>query len=123
MMLRMQPLPENILWQISMTGAVTALPSAVYLMIEFKSVKTIFLGMTINFLIIFGAALYLAVRFGWFGISLLSVSLTFTICLSIYMLITILQLNSENSRIDTMNDALKKRFGDNSESDNRKKKD
>lgn len=112
MMLRMQPLPENILWQISMIGAVTAFSSAIYMMIEFKSVKTILLGMTVNFLLIFGVSLYLALRFGWFTLSLLSVSMTFTICLSVYMLIAILQLNSENNRIDNMNDALKKRFGD-----------
>ncbi len=112
MMLRMQPLPENILWQISMIGAVTAFTSAIYMMIEFKSVKTILLGMAVNFLLIFGISLYLALRFGWFTLSLLSVSMTFTICLSVYMLIAILQLNSENNRIDNMNDALKKRFGD-----------
>ncbi|MCQ2470196.1 MAG: DUF3021 domain-containing protein [Ruminococcus sp.] len=117
MMLRMQPLPENILWQISMIGAVTALTSAIYMMIEFKSVKTILLGMTVNFLLIFGVSLYLALHFGWFTLSLLSASMTFTICLSVYMLIAILQLNSENNRIDNMNDALKKRFGDDKTND------
>ena len=117
MMLKMQPLPLNILWQISMIGALTAFVSSIYIMIEFKSVKTILIGMTVNFMFVFGITLALILYFGWITLSLLSVSMTFLICLSVYMLITILQLNSENNRVEIMNDALKERFSDEKTSD------
>ena len=70
-----QQMENVILWQILLSGFITALPTAVLLCLDPKSVRASVILWVIHFLLIFFITLMLLKMFGWCRITPMSVYL------------------------------------------------
>lgn len=105
-----QPMADNILWQILFSGFITALPTAILLCLDTKSVKLSIILWVIHFLLIFLITLLLLKMFGWCRITPLSVFLTFAAVVFIYSFTCSVHYLVARKHTGWMNKQLKKRY-------------
>ena len=105
-----QPMADTILWQIIFSGFITALPTAILLCFDPKSVKLSIMLWVTHFLLIFLITLLLLKMFGWCRITPLSVSLTFAAVVFIYLFTCSVHYLVARKHTAWMNKQLKKRY-------------
>lgn len=105
-----QPMADTILWQIIFSGFITALPTAILLCFDPKSVKLSLMLWFTHFLLIFLITLLLLKMFGWCRITPLSVSLTFAAVVFIYFFTCSVHYLVARKHTAWMNKQLKKRY-------------
>ncbi len=103
----------TLLWEILLSGFITALPSAVLLCFDPKSVKKSALLWITHFLLIFLTTLLLLYMFGWCRITPLSVLLTFVAVVFIYGFTCFVHYMVDRKHTALMNQQLKKRYLEN----------
>ncbi len=103
---------SSLLWEILLSGFVTALPSAALLCFDQKSVRKSLLLWVIHFLLIFFITLMLLKMFGWCSITPLSVLLTFVAVICIYFFTCFVHYLVDRKHTALMNQQLKNRYAD-----------
>ena len=105
-----QQMDSIILWEILLSGFITALPTAILLCLDTKSVKTSLILWVIHFLLIFCITLLLLKMFGWCRITPLSALLTFLAVVFIYVFTCSVHYLIDRKHTTLMNQQLKKRY-------------
>ena len=101
---------STLLWEILLSGFITALPSAVLLCFDQKSVKKSVLLWGIHFILIYFITLMLIKMFGWCRITPMSVFLTFVAVVFIYFFTCLVHYLVDRKHTALMNQQLKKRY-------------
>ena len=105
-----QQMENVILWQILLSGFITALPTALLLCFDPKSVKVSVILWVIHFLLIFFITLILLKMFGWCRITPTSLFLTFIAVLFIYFFTCSVHYLVAKKHTAWMNQQLKIRY-------------
>lgn len=105
-----QQMENVILWQILFSGFITALPTAILLCFDPKSVKVSVILWVIHFLLIFFITVMLLKMFGWCRITPLSVFLTFIAVVFIYFFTCSVHYLVARKHTAWMNQQLKNRY-------------
>lgn len=105
-----QQMDSVILWEILLSGLITALPSAILLCLDTKSVKLSWILWIVHFLLIFFITLLMLNLFGWCRITPLSVLLTFFAVVFIYLFTCFVHYLIDRKHTTLMNQQLKKRY-------------
>lgn len=105
-----QQMESVVLWQILLSGFITALPTAILLCFEPKSVKISIALWIAHFLLIFVITLLLLNMFGWCTITPQSVLLTFLAVVFIYLFTSFVHYLVDKKHTALMNQQLKQRY-------------
>jgi len=105
-----QQMDSVILWEILLSGIITALPSAILICLDTKSVRLSLLLWLAHFLLIFCITLLLLKMFGWCSITPLSVLITFLAVVFIYLFTSFVHYLVDRKHTALMNQQLKKRY-------------
>ena len=105
-----QQMESIILWQILLSGFITALPTAILLCFDPKSVKISMILWISHFMLIFVITLLLLKMFGWCSITPLSVMFTFLAVVFIYFFTCFVHYLVDRKHTALMNQQLKKRY-------------
>ncbi|HRR77698.1 MAG: DUF3021 family protein [Ruminococcus sp.] len=105
-----QQMDSIILWEILLSGIITALPSAVLICLDTKSVRLSVILWLAHFLLIFCITLLLLNMFGWCSITPLSVLITFLAVVFIYLFTSFVHYLVDRKHTALMNQQLKKRY-------------
>ena len=99
-----------ILWQILLSGLITALPSAVLICLDTKSVRLSWVLWIAHFLVIYAITLLMLHMFGWCSLTPLSALLTFFAVVFIYLFTCFVHYLIDKKHTTLMNQQLKKRY-------------
>ena len=99
-----------ILWQILLSGLITALPSAVLICLDTKSVRLSWILWIAHFLVIYAITLLMLHMFGWCSLTPLSALLTFFAVVFIYLFTCLVHYLIDKKHTTLMNQQLKKRY-------------
>lgn len=99
-----------ILWQILLSGLITALPSAVLICLDTKSVRLSWVLWIAHFLVIYAITLLMLHMFGWCSLTPLSALLTFFAVVFIYLFTCLVHYLIDKKHTTLMNQQLKKRY-------------
>ncbi|MBQ9906767.1 MAG: DUF3021 family protein [Oscillospiraceae bacterium] len=99
-----------ILWQILLSGLITALPSAALICLDTKSVRCSRVLWIAHFIVIYGITLLMLQMFGWCSITPLSALLTFFAVMFIYLFTCFVHYLIDKKHTMLMNQQLKKRY-------------
>ncbi|WP_295085167.1 DUF3021 family protein [Ruminococcus sp.] len=105
-----QQMGSEILWEILLSGFITALPTAILLCFDPKSVKISLILWIIHFLLILFITVMLLKMFCWCKITPLSVFLTFIAVVFIYFFTCSVHYLVAKKHTAWMNKQLKKRY-------------
>ena len=105
-----KPIDSSILWQILLSGLITALPSAVLICLDTKTEKLSWILWILHFCVIYGVTLVLLHAFGWCRITPLSALLTFFAVVFIYLFTCMVHYLIDKKHTTLMNEQLKKRY-------------
>jgi len=105
-----QPMNSIILWEILLSGLITALPSAVLVCLDTKTGKIVLLLWLVHFTLIFLISLLLIEVFGWYKITALSILLTFLAVVFIYLFTCFAHYLVDRRHVALMNQKLKQRY-------------
>ena len=105
-----QQMESVILWQILLSGFITALPTAILLCLDTRSAKLSMILWFTHFLLIFVITLLLLKMFGWCRITPLSALLTFLAVVFIYLFTCSVHYLVDRKHTTLMNEQLKKRY-------------
>ena len=105
-----QQMDSVILWEIMLSGFITALPTAVLICLDTKSIKLSLILWAVHFLLIFGITLLLLNMFGWCRITPMAVLLTFLSVVFIYVFTSFVHYLVDRKHTALMNQQLKKRY-------------
>jgi len=105
-----QQMDSMILWEILISGIITALPSALLVCFDAKSGKISLLLWFVHFMLIFFTTLILLKIFGWCSITPISVLITFLAVVFIYLFTCYLHYLIDRRHVSLMNQQLKKRY-------------
>lgn len=101
---------STILWQILLSGLITALPSAALICLDTKSVRRSWVLWIVHFIVIYGITLLMLRMFGWCSITPLSALLTFFAVVCIYLFTCFVHYLIDRKHTMLMNQQLKKRY-------------
>ena len=99
-----------ILWQILLSGLITALPSAALICLDTKSVRLSWILWITHFLVIYAITLLMLHMFGWCSLTPLSALLTFFAVVFIYLFTCLVHYLIDKKHTTLMNQQLKKRY-------------
>lgn len=99
-----------ILWQILLSGLITALPSAALICLDTKSVRLSWVLWIVHFLVIYAITLLMLHMFGWCSLTPLSALLTFFAVVFIYLFTCLVHYLIDKKHTTLMNQQLKKRY-------------
>lgn len=105
-----QQVSSYTLWEILLSGIITAIPSAILLYLDTKSVKLSVILWLIHFVLIYLTTLFLLKTFGWCEITPSSAGLTFFAVVFIYLFTGFVHYLSDKKNTVWMNQQLKKRY-------------
>ncbi len=105
-----------ILWQILLSGIITALPSAVLVCLDIKNGKILLALWFCHFLLIYFITLMLLKVFGWCDITSSSALLTFAAVVVIYSFTCLAHYIVDRKHVALMNKQLKQRYSENHKS-------
>jgi len=100
------------LWEILLSGIITAVPSTVLLYLDTKSVRLSVTLWLIHFLLIYLTTLFLLKTFGWCDITPVSAGFSFLAVVFIYLFTGFVHYLSDRKNTVWMNQQLKKRYAD-----------
>ena len=103
-------LDSVILWEILLSGIITALPTAVLICLDNKSVKLSWILWIVHFIVIYIITLTLLSVFGWCAVTAKSVLLTFLAVVFIYLFTCSVHYLVDRKHTSLMNKQLKKRY-------------
>jgi hypothetical protein len=101
---------STILWQILLSGLITALPSAALICLDTKSVRRSWVLWIVHSIVIYGITLLMLRMFGWCSITPISVLLTFFAVVCIYLFTCFVHYLIDRKHTMLMNQQLKKRY-------------
>lgn len=101
---------STILWQILLSGLITAVPSAALICLDTKSVRRSWVLWIVHFIVIYGITLLMLRMFGWCSITPISVLLTFFAVVCIYLFTCFVHYLIDRKHTMLMNQQLKKRY-------------
>ncbi len=120
-----QQMESVILWEILLSGLITALPTAVLICFDTRSTKVSLVLWIVHFLLIFAITLILLNTFGWCSISPKTVTATFFAVVFIYLFTSMVHYLVDRKHAALMNQQLKKRYSNtnniNNQTERRKK--
>lgn len=99
-----------ILWEILLSGMITAVPSAFLVCLDAKNNRILLLLWLVHFLLIFFTTLILIEIFGWYKITAFSILLTFMAVVAIYIFTCVTHYIVDRKHAEIMNQQLKKRY-------------
>lgn len=99
-----------ILWQILLSGFITALPTAILLCFDPEDARISLALWIAHFMLIFAITLVLLKTFGWCRITPMSVLLTFLAVLFIYFFTCFVHYLVDRKHTSLMNQQLHKRY-------------
>ena len=105
-----QQMESVILWEILLSGLITALPTAALLCFDSKSAKHSWILWIVHFIVIFFITLLMLNVFGWCSITPESVILTFFAVVFIYLFTCFVHYLVDKKHTTLMNQQLKKRY-------------
>lgn len=105
-----QQMDSVILWEILLSGLITALPSAVLLCFDTKSPRLSLILWIVHFIVIFCVTLLLLKAFGWCSITPLTVTVTFLAVVFIYVFTCSVHYLIDRKHTAIMNKQLQKRY-------------
>ena len=105
-----QQMDSTILWEILLSGFITALPSTVLICLDTKSVRLSLILWIVHFILIFCTTLILLDVFGWCSITPESALLTFLAVVFIYLFTCLVHYLVDRKHTSLMNQQLKKRY-------------
>lgn len=105
-----QPMDSVILWEILLSGLITALPSAFLVCLDIRNGRILLLLWIAHFLLIFIITLLLINIFGWYKITAISAMLTFLAVVFIYLFTCIVHYIVDMKHAALMNKQLKQRY-------------
>ena len=105
-----KPVENEILWEVLLAGLLTALPSAILLTFDPKSVKLSLALWVVHFLLIYGVTLLLLNMFGWATINAQTFILTFIAVVFIYVFVCIFHYLLSKKHTTVLNQLLKRRY-------------
>ncbi|MBQ6094229.1 MAG: DUF3021 family protein [Lachnospiraceae bacterium] len=105
-----KPVENEILWEVLLAGLLTALPSAILLTFDPKSVKLSLALWVVHFLLIYGVTLLLLNMFGWATINAQTFILTFIAVVFIYVFVCIFHYLLSKKHTTVLNQQLKRRY-------------
>lgn len=105
-----QQMASVILWEILLSGLITALPTAALLCFDSKSAKRSWILWIVHFIVIFSITLLMLNVFGWCSITPESVILTFFAVVFIYLFTCFVHYLVDKKHTTLMNQQLKKRY-------------
>lgn len=105
-----QQMESKILWEILLSGLITALPTAVLICFDTKSVKLSVILWSVHFLLIYVITLFLLNMFGWCSITPVSALITFAAIIFIYLFTCLAHYITDGKHVLLMNQQLKKRY-------------
>ena len=105
-----QQMDSVILWEILLSGLITARPSAVLLCFDTKSPRLSLILWIVHFIVIFCVTLLLLKAFGWCSITPLTVTVTFLAVVFIYVFTCSVHYLIDRKHTAIMNKQLQKRY-------------
>ena len=105
-----QQINSSFLWQILLCGFVTALPSAILLCLDTKSVRLSVILWGLHFLLIYFFTLLMIKKLGWCQITPMSLAMTFLAFVFIYAFTCFVHYMVDRKHTTLMNQQLKKRY-------------
>lgn len=105
-----QQMDSVILWEILLSGLITALPSAFLVCLDIRNGRILLLLWLTHFLLIFIITLLLINIFGWYKITAISAMLTFLAVVFIYLFTCIVHYIVDMKHSALMNKQLKQRY-------------
>ena len=105
-----KPVENAILWEILLAGFLTALPSAILLTFDPKSVKLSLALWVVHFLLIYSLTLLLLDMFGWTTLTARAAILTFIAVVFIYAFTCFVHYLVDRKHLALMNQQLKRRY-------------
>ncbi|MBQ6040126.1 MAG: DUF3021 domain-containing protein [Oscillospiraceae bacterium] len=105
-----QQIDSSILWQILLSGLMTALPTAILLCLDTKSARLSMILWGAHFLLMYFVTLLLLKKLGWCEITPLSAALTFLASVFIYFFTCFVHYMVDRKHTTLMNEQLKKRY-------------
>jgi hypothetical protein len=108
-----QQMDSVILWEILLSGAITALPSAFLVCLDIRNGRILLLLWVAHFLLIFVITLLLINVFGWYKITAFSTILTFLAVVFIYLFTCIVHYIVDMKHAVLINKQLKQRYSKN----------
>lgn len=105
-----QQMDSVILWEILLSGAITALPSAFLVCLDIRNGRILLLLWVAHFLLIFIITLLLINIFGWYKITAISAMLTFIAVVFIYFFTCFVHYIVDMKHAVLMNKQLKQRY-------------
>ena len=105
-----QQMESVILWEILLSGLITAIPTAALLCFDSKSAKHSWILWIVHFIVIFSITLLMLNFFGWCSITPESVILTFFAVVFIYLFTCFVHYLVDKKHTTLMNQQLKKRY-------------
>ncbi|MCR4638346.1 DUF3021 family protein [Ruminococcus sp.] len=105
-----QQIDSIILWEILLSGLITALPTALLLCFDTKNVRLSWILWILHFLVILIVTVLLLKAFGWCKITPLSLLMTFLAVVFIYLFTSFVHYLVDRKHASIMNKQLKKRY-------------
>ena len=105
-----QQIDSIILWEILLSGLITALPTALLLCFDTKRVRLSWILWILHFLVILVVTVLLLKTFGWCSITPLSLLMTFFAVVFIYLFTCFVHYLVDRKHASIMNKQLKKRY-------------
>lgn len=103
---------ESILWDILLSGAVTALVTAAVYSVEFKSKKHFVFMTAVHYLLLSAVMIFLAANFGWISLDIGgALGMMFDVAV-VYVMVFIISYIISKKEADKLNDALEKKYRD-----------
>lgn len=113
-----QQMESVVLWEILLSGLITALPSALLVCFDAKNGRILLVLWMIHFILIFFITVILLNVFGWCSLTPMSVLLIFLAVVFIYGFTCLVHYIVDRKHVDLMNQQLKKRYMKKTSGDN-----
>lgn len=106
---------ENILWQMILASALTAVPSSVIPYLNLKTSKAVKICWLIHFILVFSITIILLKIFGWMELKVFTILLTFLAIVFIFFFTAGMHYYIDKRDTTLLNEELERKFGDDKE--------
>ena len=101
---------ENILWDIILSGAVTALVTAAIYSIDFKSQKQFVIMTLVHYLLLCIVMVFLGTNFGWITFDFRGILMMAVDVALVYIMVFVITYLVYKKEADQLNEALEKKY-------------
>ena len=103
---------ENILWDIIISGAVTALVTAAVYSVEFRSKKHYAVMTVLHYVLLCGVMIFLGANFGWIIFDFEGILMMIIDVALVYVMVFIITYLVCKKEADKLNEALERKYRD-----------